>query len=42
MDRAKGVRLLISSAFDAIYDWPEPDDGAGAMVARLGSGGAGI
>lgn len=42
LDRANRVRLLISSALDAIYDWPEPDDGPGAAVSsglRRGKGG---
>jgi hypothetical protein len=42
MDRANRVRLLISSAFDAIYDRPEPEDGSGAAIAnglRRGAGG---
>jgi hypothetical protein len=37
MDRANRVSLLISSAFDAIYDWPEPEDGPGGL--RRGKGG---
>jgi hypothetical protein len=41
-DRANRARLLISTAFESIYDWPEPDDGPGATAARLGCGGAGI
>jgi hypothetical protein len=45
MDRAKKVRMLISTAFASYYDWPEPEpeDGPGAAVAnRLRRGGAGI
>lgn len=42
MDRANRVRLLISSAFEAVYDSPESEDGPGAMVAKLRCGGAGI
>jgi inorganic triphosphatase YgiF len=42
MDRAKKVRMLISTAFASYYDWPEPEDGPGAMAARLRCGGAGI
>jgi hypothetical protein len=44
-DRAKKVRMLISTAFASYYDWPgpEPEDGSGAAVAnRLRCGGAGI
>jgi hypothetical protein len=42
MHRANRVRLLISSAFEAIYDWPEPEDGPGAAASsrlRRGKGG---
>jgi hypothetical protein len=42
LDRAKRVRMMISTAFTSYYDWPEPDDEPGATVARLRRGGAGI
>jgi hypothetical protein len=42
MDRAKRVRMLISTAFASYYDWPEPDDGPGAAVPGLRRGAGGI
>jgi DNA invertase Pin-like site-specific DNA recombinase len=42
LDRAKRVRMLISTAFASYYDWPEPEDGPGAGVTGLRRGKGGI
>ena len=43
LDRAKRVRMLISTAFESVYDWPEPSAGPSAAdLNRLGCGGAGV
>ncbi len=42
LDRAKRVRMLISTAFESYYDWPEPEDGPGAAVTGLRRGKGGI
>jgi inorganic triphosphatase YgiF len=43
LDRALRVRMLISTTFESVYDWPEPSEGPGAANPnRLGCGGAGI